>query len=37
MKLKYFGHSAFQITTNSGIKILIDPFLDDNPVSPLKS
>lgn len=37
MKLKYFGHSAFQITTDSGIKILIDPFLDDNPVSKTKS
>lgn len=37
MKLKYFGHSAFQITTNNRIKILIDPFLDDNPVSPVKS
>jgi len=37
MKLKYFGHSAFQITSNSGIKVLIDPFLDDNPLSPIKS
>jgi len=37
MKLRYFGHSAFQITTINGIKILIDPFLDDNPVSPVKS
>ncbi|MFZ2322898.1 MAG: metal-dependent hydrolase [Ignavibacteriaceae bacterium] len=37
MKLKYFGHSAFQIKTNSGYTILIDPFLDDNPNSPVKS
>ncbi|MBK7979043.1 MAG: metal-dependent hydrolase [Ignavibacteriae bacterium] len=37
MKLRYFSHSAFEITTNSGIKILIDPFLDDNPTSPVKS
>lgn len=37
MKLKYFGHSAFQITTKDGIRILIDPFLDDNPLSPIKS
>lgn len=36
MKLKYFGHSAFQITTGN-TSILIDPFLDDNPVSPVKS
>ncbi len=37
MKLRYFSHSAFQITTDSGTRILIDPFLDDNPNSPVKS
>jgi len=37
MKLKYFSHSAFQITTDEGKVILIDPFLDDNPTSPNKS
>jgi L-ascorbate metabolism protein UlaG (beta-lactamase superfamily) len=37
MKLKYFSHSAFQVTTDSGTKILVDPFLDDNPTSPVKS
>lgn len=37
MKLKYFSHSAFQITTNDGKVILIDPYLDDNPTSPMKS
>lgn len=37
MRLKYFSHSAFQITTDSGIKVLIDPFLDDNPTSPTTS
>ncbi len=37
MKLKYFSHSAFQITTNTGKNILIDPFLDNNPTSPVKS
>lgn len=37
MKLKYFGHSAFQIITKSGHTILIDPFLDDNPACPVKS
>jgi len=37
MKLKYFSHSAFQITTNDGKVILIDPYLDDNPTSPVKS
>ncbi|MCB0731854.1 MAG: MBL fold metallo-hydrolase, partial [Ignavibacteriae bacterium] len=37
MKLRYFSHSACQISTNSGKVILIDPFLDDNPTSPVKS
>jgi L-ascorbate metabolism protein UlaG (beta-lactamase superfamily) len=37
MKLKYFSHSAFQITTDKNKNILIDPFLDDNPTSPVKS
>jgi L-ascorbate metabolism protein UlaG (beta-lactamase superfamily) len=37
MKLKYFSHAAFQITTGDGKSILIDPFLDDNPTSPVKS
>ncbi len=37
MKLRYFSHSAFQITTDNSKIILIDPFLDDNPTSPVKS
>ncbi|WKZ68018.1 MAG: metal-dependent hydrolase [Melioribacteraceae bacterium] len=37
MKLKYFAHSAFMITTDDGKKILIDPFLDDNPNSNVQS
>ena len=37
MKLRYFSHSSFQITTDAGHIILIDPFLDDNPNSPVKS
>ncbi len=37
MKLKYFSHSAFQITADNGNVILIDPFLDGNPTSPVKS
>lgn len=36
MKLKYFSHSAFQISTGEK-KILIDPFFDGNPTSPVKS
>lgn len=37
IKLRYFSHSSFQITTESGKVIVIDPFLDDNPTSPVKS
>ncbi|PKL82852.1 MAG: metal-dependent hydrolase [Ignavibacteriae bacterium HGW-Ignavibacteriae-3] len=37
MKLRYFSHSAFQITTDSGKRILIDPFLDGNPTSTVKA
>jgi len=37
MLLKYFSHSAFQITSSNGKVILIDPFLDDNPTSPVKA
>ncbi len=37
MMIKYLGHSAFEIACNDGIKILIDPFLDGNPISPAKS
>lgn len=36
MKLRYFSHSAFQITTADNKKILIDPFLNGNPTSPVK-
>lgn len=37
MKIKYFSHSAFQITASNGERILIDPFLDGNPNSPVRS
>jgi L-ascorbate metabolism protein UlaG (beta-lactamase superfamily) len=37
MKLRYFSHSAFQITTSARHKILIDPFLSGNPTSPVKA
>jgi L-ascorbate metabolism protein UlaG (beta-lactamase superfamily) len=35
MKLKYFSHSAFLITTDNGINILIDPFITGNPTCPV--
>ncbi|MFH0781709.1 MAG: metal-dependent hydrolase [Pseudomonadota bacterium] len=37
MKLRYFSHSSFQITTDAGQVILIDPFLDGNPTAPVGS
>ncbi|BHH84869.1 metal-dependent hydrolase [Desulforhopalus sp. 52FAK] len=37
MKLRFFSHSSFQITTDAGQILLIDPFLDDNPTSPVRS
>lgn len=36
MKLRYFSHSSFQVTTDAGQIILIDPFLDGNPTCPVK-
>jgi len=35
MKLKYFSHSAFQITADGGKVILIDPFITGNPTTPI--
>lgn len=37
MKLRYFSHSAFQITSDSGKIILIDPFITGNPTAPVKA
>ncbi len=37
MKLRYFSHSSFQITTDAGLTLLIDPFLDGNPTAPVTS
>lgn len=36
MIIQWLGHSAFQIITNNDLKILIDPFISNNPVSPFK-
>lgn len=36
MRLTYFGHSTFLLET-SRARIVIDPFLDHNPVSPAKT
>jgi L-ascorbate metabolism protein UlaG (beta-lactamase superfamily) len=35
VKIQWLGHSAFHITTDNDIRILIDPFLRDNPACPV--
>jgi L-ascorbate metabolism protein UlaG (beta-lactamase superfamily) len=36
-KLRFLGISAFEITNSLGTRVLIDPYLDANSVSPLKT
>lgn len=36
-KIRFFGVAAYELITESGQHILIDPFLDENPGSPVKS
>jgi L-ascorbate metabolism protein UlaG (beta-lactamase superfamily) len=36
-RIRFFGAAAFEIVTPAGMRIMIDPFLDDNPASPVKS
>lgn len=35
--IRFFGVAAYEIVTSAGQHILLDPFLDDNPGSPLRS
>ena len=34
VKLRWIGHAAFEIESSGGTKLLIDPFITDNPVAP---
>src|SRR5438552_2060487 len=36
-RIRFFGVAAYEIVTRSGKHILVDPFLDENPGSPVKS
>jgi L-ascorbate metabolism protein UlaG (beta-lactamase superfamily) len=36
-RIRYFGVAAYEIITSDNKHVLIDPFLDDNPGSPIKS
>ncbi|MCQ4367255.1 MAG: metal-dependent hydrolase [Sulfolobales archaeon] len=35
-KITWYGHAAVGIEADNGVKILIDPMLKDNPLSPVK-
>jgi L-ascorbate metabolism protein UlaG (beta-lactamase superfamily) len=35
MNITWFGHSAFLITTDENLRVLIDPFISNNPASPV--
>ena len=34
--IRFLGTAAFEIVTAKNKRVLIDPFLDENPVSPIK-
>jgi L-ascorbate metabolism protein UlaG (beta-lactamase superfamily) len=36
-RIRFFGVAAYEIVTRDGVHILMDPFLDQNPGSPVKS
>jgi L-ascorbate metabolism protein UlaG (beta-lactamase superfamily) len=35
-KIRFLGVAAYELVTGDGRHVLIDPFLDDNPASPIK-
>jgi len=35
LKLRWFGHSAFELETEEKLRILIDPFISNNPSCPV--
>ena len=37
MKMRFLGHGTFDFVSEAGHKVLIDPFLDNNPQAALKS
>ena len=36
VSIRFLGTAAFEIITARGKRILIDPYLDENPVSPIE-
>jgi L-ascorbate metabolism protein UlaG (beta-lactamase superfamily) len=37
VKIQFFGFAAYKITTSNGKNVVIDPYLNDSPVSPIKA
>ena len=35
MEIRWLGHSAFELISDEGVKILVDPFISNNPACPL--
>jgi L-ascorbate metabolism protein UlaG (beta-lactamase superfamily) len=36
-RIRFFGVAAYEIITRAGLRVLMDPFLDENPGSPVRS
>jgi L-ascorbate metabolism protein UlaG (beta-lactamase superfamily) len=34
--LRFFGTAAYELVTDAGVRVLIDPYLDSNPACPVK-
>jgi L-ascorbate metabolism protein UlaG (beta-lactamase superfamily) len=37
MRIRFFGVAAYEVVTEGGQRVLIDPFLDENPGSPVRA
>jgi L-ascorbate metabolism protein UlaG (beta-lactamase superfamily) len=37
VKIQYFGYSGYKIITEDGTHVVVDPFLNNNPVAPFKA
>lgn len=36
VRMRFLGTAAIEVVTSEGVRILMDPYLDENPVSPIK-
>ena len=36
-KIRYLGVAAFEITNSDGVVVLVDPYIDENVASPIKT